>query len=65
MLGPAQGWAGYLFVKEELSGRVTAAGPSASARGPPAVQSEVVAGLQCLNRQESNNCDETGLPATR
>jgi hypothetical protein len=57
MLSPAQGWAGYPTIKDELSRqRVNAgAGPAAPAGRGRAVA--VTCGLQCPNRQESNNGD--------
>jgi hypothetical protein len=59
MLGPGQGWAGYLFVNDGLSSRAPGSRPAAALSGEfGGVQTHSALALHCLNRQESNNGDE-------
>jgi hypothetical protein len=58
MLGPGQGWAGYLLVNDALSSRGPGSGLTAALSGGfRGAQTHSALALQCLNRQESNNGD--------
>ena len=58
MLGPGQGWAGYLLINDALSSRGPGSRPAAAlSRGLRGMQTLGFLALQWLNRQESNDGD--------